>query len=293
MRRVGFGLWLVLALLVPTAARTDDAWTPGPNASGDNTFAGAIDTPASGATIAPNGQLTIQGWAVDRTASGWSGIDDVSVYLGLQDQGGALMNHAAIGLPRNDVAAALGNPYFAASGFSASFSVQSLGVGPNTLTVYLHTPGRGSWYRQLQVVVPAAPARAYADDPLLVVSTVSPSLDVSHTLNNMVLTGYAIDRNMPDSLQLGAGGSGVSSVQAYLDGPRATGGAAVGTLLATAAQDQKDREATGFGDRFLMAGFVLTIHPSDLSVDRHELYIYADSAYWPNETLVVVPFNVT
>ena len=41
-----------------------------------------------------------------------------------------------------------------------------------------------------------------------------------------------------------------------------------------------------------MSGFQIDIHPSDLSVERHVLYIYADSAYWPNETLVVIPFNI-
>jgi hypothetical protein len=103
---------------------------------------------------------------------------------------------------------------------------------------------------------------------------------VPQSTPTLTLTGFAIDRN-----------SGVSSVLAYLDGPR-TSGNGQGALIATASLGQKNREATGFGDRFGMSGFEMDIHPTDLTVDRHELYIYAESAYWPNETLVVIPFNI-
>jgi hypothetical protein len=41
-----------------------------------------------------------------------------------------------------------------------------------------------------------------------------------------------------------------------------------------------------------MSGWQLTLHPRDLTVDRHELFLYAESAFWPNETLVIVPFNI-
>lgn len=291
MWRLWFVLCLMCALPLPTHADSASPWTAGPGAVGDDTFSGFIDSPTSGASVLPNATVTVQGWLVDRSASGWSGIDDVAVYLGYQDQGGVLMNHAAIGLPRNDVASALGNSYWAASGFSASFSAAALNVGPNLLVVYAHTPNRGSWYKQLQVIVPAPPDRAFADDPLLIVREATPSLDVAQTTNNLVLDGYAIDRNVPANQQLGVGGSGVSSVQAYLDGPRTPGNGA-GTLIATASMGKQNREATGFGDRFLNSGWEITIHPSDLSVDRHDLFIYAESAFWPSETLVVIPFNV-
>lgn len=292
-------LLLALCLLLGTAvhapilAHADAAspWTPGPSAVGDDTYSGFIDSPISGTSILPNATVVVQGWVVDRTAIGWSGIDDVQVYLGLQDQGGVLMNDATLGVRRDDVASALGNPYWNAAGFSASFSAGSLSVGPNLLAVYAHTPSKGWWYKQLQLIVQAAPARAFADDPLLIVRTATPSLDVPQTISSLILDGYAIDRNMPASLQLGAGGSGVSSVVAYLDGPK-TPGNGQGALIATATMGEKNREATGFGDRFLNSGWELTIHPADLTVDRHELYIYAESAYWPSETLVVVPFNI-
>ena len=54
----------------------------------------------------------------------------------------------------------------------------------------------------------------------------------------------------------------------------------------------KNREATGFGERFLQSGWQIDVHPSDFTVDKHELFIYATSAFWPNETLVIIPFEV-
>jgi hypothetical protein len=273
------------------SADTASPWSAGPNALGDDTYAGFVDTPVSGASVPPNRTVVVTGWVLDRTAVGWSGVDAVEVYRGLRDQGGALMARAALGLPRGDVANALGTSYWGNAGFKAAFSAGSLAVGSNLLAVYAHTPDKGWWYKPLQVSVPAAPARAFADDPLLIVREASPSLDVPQSTPTLRLSGYAIDRNVPLGVQLGAGGSGVGSVLAYLDGPR-TPGNGQGTLVATASLGQKNREATGFGERFGMSGFEIDIHPSDLTVDKHELYIYADSAYWPSETLALIPFNI-
>src|SRR5258708_8599396 len=96
-----------------------------------------------------------------------------------------------------------------------------------------------------------------------------------------------MDAIMPLNMQLGASGSGVSGVQFYLDGPRTTG-----TFLGTAQQGLKNREATGFGERFLQSGWEMIMHPGDFSIDKHEFFIYATSAYWPSETLVIIPFEV-
>jgi hypothetical protein len=297
LHRVELGVCVLVTILALTppivAANAASPWIAGPGAVGDDTYAGFIDTPASGATVVPNSMVTVQGWAVDQSAVGWSGIDDVQVYLGVQDQGGTLMVHASVGQKRDDVVAATGNPDWATSGFSGSFAASALAVGTNTLTIYLHTPDKGSWFRQLQVSVLAAPDRAFADDPLLIVREADPSLDVSSSTLSLILSGYAIDRNLPMGQSLGVGGSGVSSVFAYLDGPRNGGGGTPGVFAGNATLGIKNREATGFGDRFLMSGFELTLHPNDLSVDRHALYIYAESAYWPSETLVIVPFTIS
>jgi hypothetical protein len=288
-------LALCLAALSPMPplvhANAASPWSPGPDASGDDTYLGFIDVPVSGSSVTPNSMIVIQGWAVDQTATGWSGIDDMQVFLGLQEQGGTLMVRGTVGGRRDDVVSATGNASWANSGFSASFSEAGLSIGPNLLTVYVHTPDKGSWFKQVQVTVPAAPDRAFADDPLLIVRTADPSLDVPQTASSLILTGYAIDRNLPLNQQLGVSGSGVSVVQAFLDGPRNPGNGS-GSFVGNATMGQKNREATGFGDRFLMSGWELTLHPRDMTIDRHQLYIYAESAYWPNETLVIVPFTV-
>jgi hypothetical protein len=282
---------LALSALARTAASAaadaSSPWLPGPDAVGDDTYTGFIDSPAPGAVINFNSDIVLAGWVVDQTASGWSGIDDVSVYLGLKEQGGIVLAHARTGVPRADVASVFGNAYWASSGFSVSFANNGLAIGPNVLTVYLHTPDKGSWYRQVQLQVPAPPDRAFADDPLLIAREAVPSLDVTQATTSLTLRGYAIDRNMPTAVSVGIGGSGVSRVHFYLDGPRNSG-----TFLGSATLGLKNREATGFGERFLNSGWEMTVHPSDFSADRHELYLYALSAYWPNETLLIIPFNV-
>lgn len=263
-------------------------WLPGPMAVGQDTFSGFIDTPSSGLTVMPDSTVTVQGWVVDTAAGGGTGIDDVRVYLGLQDQGAPLLAQATIGQKRDDVAAALGNPDFGASGFTAAFPVNNLGVGSNMVTVSAHARDKGWRYQQLELRVAAAPDRGYADDPLVIVREAVPSLDVIRQ-GDLILRGYAIDRNMPKDQTLGVGGSGVSSVLFYLDGPKNAGG---GVFLGNASLGLTNREATGFGERFRKSGWEMRIHLGELSADRHALFIYAYSAYWPSETLVIVPFNV-
>ena len=284
---------LVFAVLVvaPLTARADatSPWLAGPDAVGDDTFSGFIDAPASGMMMTPGSMVSVVGWVGDDTSTDGTGIDDVRIYLGLQNQGGLLLAEATLAVRRDDVAAALGNPNFASAGFAATFPVNNLGVGSNVVTVSAHAPNKGWWYKQIELGVPAAPDRAYSDDPLLIVREAVPSLAVNHGTGDLTLRGYAIDRNLPKDQTLGVGGSGVSSVQFYLDGPRNTGG---GTFLGNASLGKTNREATGFGGRFLKSGWEMTVHLGGISVDRHEFFIYAYSAYWPSETLVIVPFTI-
>jgi hypothetical protein len=286
--------WLVLAgclalgSVVPAAnADAGSPWLAGPGAIGDDTFAGFIDAPGPGVTVTRNSRVLVQGWVVDRTAQGWTGIDDVQIYLGLQEQGGSLITRASSGQRRDDVATALGNAFWANSGFSASFTDNGLVTGSNLVTIYVHTPDRGWWYKQVEVRVQPLPDLAYADDPLLVVREVVPSLDVDQKTPNLTLRGWAIDRNLPVPLVLGVNGTGVSRIQFYLDGPRQTG-----VFLGDAAMGRINREATGFGERFLQSGWEMTVHPGEFSIERHEFFIFAASAYSPLEALYVIPFNV-
>lgn len=290
-------LSLMLALLVslpPAAARADDSsWLPAPGASGDSALVGFVDAPSSGATIASNATIEVRGWVVDPSASGSSGIDNVQVYLGSREPSGIFLAQASVAIPRPDVAAAFGNPAWLNSGFSVAFAPSGLRVGGNVLSVYAHSPSRGWWYRQLQLEMPAPPDRGFADDPLVVFERATAAVDaLSHsTTSALTISGYAIDRNMPADQSVGVGGSGISQIQVYLDGPR-NGGAGSGTFLGNATLGLKNRTATGFGQRFLNSGFVITVHPTDFTVDRHALFIYVDSAFWPSETLVIIPINV-
>jgi hypothetical protein len=158
-----FGLLLGLAGAAPADAQQASpppgagAWAPGPAASGDrNVLAGVIDGPLAGATLAP-GSLFVAGWFVDTTAQGWAGVDDVEVFVGSMETGRPL-GHAQFQQSRPDVAAALKNPYWAASGWSASVSMVGLPPGGNTLSVYVHTPNKGWWVRQVPVTLRAAPS---------------------------------------------------------------------------------------------------------------------------------------
>src|SRR5690349_11341729 len=85
-------LWLVA--LVPVAAAQSAGWQPGPGAALDNTYAGFIDGPTNGATVAGSGSFAVFGWFVDKTAQGWAGADDVQVWLGTMDGGGRMLAKA-------------------------------------------------------------------------------------------------------------------------------------------------------------------------------------------------------
>jgi hypothetical protein len=127
------------------------AWAPGPAASGDrNTLAGVIDTPGAGASFTP-GPLQLSGWFVDLTAQGWAGADDVEVFLGGMESGGRPLGHAQVAQNRPDVAGALKNAFWAQSGWTASISTTGLPLGPSSLSVYVHTPAKGWWMRQVSI----------------------------------------------------------------------------------------------------------------------------------------------
>ena len=156
--------WLSVAALLgavsaPASVAADafSTWTPGPGAAGDNTYAGFIDVPPAN-TMVPTGNFQVAGWFVDTTAQGWAGADDVQVFLGTMDGGGKMLAKAFFAQNRPDVAAALGNPYWAASGFIATIPASALPSGGQTLSVYAHTPAKGWWYKQVQVNVSSTAA---------------------------------------------------------------------------------------------------------------------------------------
>ena len=152
----------LLVLAAPARAQQAPAggtggWAPGPAAQGDSTaLVGVIDTPAPNASVSP-GSLRLAGWFVDKTAQGWAGADAVEVFLGSFETGRPL-THTTFAQSRPDVGAAIGNPFFSQSGWSASVSTSSLAAGPSTLSVYVHAPNKGWWFKQVSVTVRPAPS---------------------------------------------------------------------------------------------------------------------------------------
>lgn len=294
MPRALQALLLVLVLAAAPSARADfvDPWSPGPDASGDDSFAGFVDAPATGALLSSSAPIEVRGWVVDQTADGWAGIDQVQVATGILGQGGQVLATAIVAQDRQDVAQALGNPFFSASGYSAVLPAGSVPPGQSTLNVYVHSPGKGWWYRSLAVQVQAqAPGQAAAPVPratppdlVLVVQGLAENTTLAPTVTTVTLSGFALDRRAPVNVNVFP--SGVNHVQVYLDGGRRDG-----TFLGEAQMGKQNREATGFGERFLTAGWEMQIHPNEFEEGPHALFVYATSTDGITDTLTVLTFR--
>jgi hypothetical protein len=247
-------------------------WSPAAGAVGDNTYQGFIDHPNAGATLPSGSPFQVSGWVVDTTAQGWSGIDDVQVMLG-----NTTLGHLTLGQSRPDVAVALNNPYFANSGFSGTIS-SGLPAGNQTLTVVAHTPDKGSWSKQVPVVVTGSagggvtPAPAAAGNGL-VLRVISPTTsDIIVSNNNGTIYGVAYDTRTRAEL-----GTGVDRVQAYLDGPRGQAGS------------QFLGEATFDG-----TNWSIQWDPTRYNrVRHHNLWVYARSSVTGEEALLQQEINLS
>jgi N-acetylneuraminic acid mutarotase len=96
----------------------------------------AIDSPVPDATV--RGGLTLTGWALDGTASGGSGVEEVHVYLDGGPGVGVLLGAAQRGAPRPDVDAAYGrrdsNP-----GWSLNVPAFNAETGGHLISIYART----------------------------------------------------------------------------------------------------------------------------------------------------------
>jgi hypothetical protein len=299
--------WLGLAGLVgvlfgPAVASADtfSDWTAGPGAILDNTYTGFIDSPTMNATV-PTGNFNVTGWFVDKTAQGWAGADDIEVWQGTMDGGGKMLAKATIALDRPDVAAALGNPYFENSGFGATIPSGALAAGPATLSVYAHTPGKGWWYKQVNVNVsssaPTSPAPTTGGAPAPVSGGALPIVAIEQPANGDTLKtkpeiytimGYALDKNAAPNQ--GSQGTGIDSVQVYVDAEKDNGG----TLLGDATLAYEDATAAAaYGSQFQSSGWRLDFKPTNLHAGSHTLFVYAHSVVTNKENLATTGFAVT
>jgi Bacterial Ig domain len=270
--RLAVGSLLLTLVAAPPVAAQSSGWTAGPQAILDNTYDGYIDQPAGGATVPGAGQFLVTGWFVDKTAQGWAGADDIQIFLGTMGGGGTMLARAQIAQNRPDVGTALGNPYWAASGFSAVVNGASVPAGNQTLTVYAHTPGKGWWYKQVNVTgggsgsgSVAPPGQATGAPPELTVRAPTEGQNVS-TQTDFTIRGEVNDP--------GVGARGIDRVQVYLNGEREDG-----THLG---------DATIEGD----GSWSLTFEPTDYNAQHSNLFVYAHSRTTGKETVVIRGFNI-
>jgi hypothetical protein len=316
LRRVLFA-WLGLAgllgaLLGPASAAADPltSWTAGPDAALDPTYAGFIDVPAANATV-PTGSFTVAGWFVDQTAQGWAGADDVQVWQGTMDGGGKMLAKAVIAQSRPDVASALGNPFFAASGFGAFVPAGALPAGPVTLSVYAHTPGKGWWYKQTNVTAsasapatasapsasapapgtpaPAAPGPVVSGGALPIVVIEQPTNSTSINTHDAVATiiGYALDKAATPNMV--TQGSGIDRVTVYFDNQQENGGTLVGDADLAFADPAA---VSAYGSQFSAAGWRIDFKPTTLHDGNHQFFVYAHSVVTGKENLAQGGFNI-
>jgi len=252
-------------------------WQSADGGQTDASYVGSIDSPAAGASIGPSGSLTVSGWFVDTTAQGWAGADAVQVVQGPMN-GGTLLAQGLVGLNRPDVAATLGNSFWAASGWSATLDASRLPAGQVALTVNLHTPGKGWWAQNLALtvgngsgeVLAPAPA-AQGPMPRLSVLTPQPGEAVSTSNRQYVISGTATDPAQSP------GQIGIDWVELWMNGEANTQGA---TILGVA-----EVNASG--------AWSLTFDPAQFEPTDANLYAYAHSAVTGKRTEVVVHFQIT
>ena len=291
------------AIVAPLPAGAQAAgWQPGPGAAGDNTYEGFIDGPASGATVSTNGFM-VNGWFVDTTAQGWSGADDIQVWLGTMDGGGKQVAKASIGQDRPDVASATGNPFWVSSGYSALVGTGAVPAGTQTLYVYAHTPSKGWWWESVTVnasasapaaTTPSAPTTGTAPPvsggaaPILVIQAPKGAEIVKTNIATYDIRGYALDPNATP--QQGSQGTGIDKVQVYMDADKDD----PKTIFIGDAELAFDspEAAAAYGPQFQAAGWRASFKPTKFKAQGHQLFVYAHSVVTGKETLELRGFDI-
>jgi hypothetical protein len=245
------------------------------------------------------------------TAQGWAGADDVQIFQGTMDGGGRMLAKANFAKSRPDVAAATGNPFWAASGFNATVPGGSLSPGPTTLSVYAHTPGKGWWYKQVQLNVSAsapnsaniarasqpagAPAPIGAGQPVISGATLpiiliehpTSSENIKTRTTDYQIIGYALDRAAMNGQ--GSQNTGINQVDVYMDAEPENGGSFLGNADLGFSDDAA---ASAYGPQFQAAGWRLTFKPTLFHNGQHTLFAYAHSAVTGKTNLATQSLNI-
>jgi hypothetical protein len=294
------------------------SWLSGPDGQGPSTIVGRVEAPMRSQSVASGANVLVSGWAVDMMASGWAGIDGVEVWSGAKDKGGTKLSTGQVALNRTDIGDALGG-YFSKAGFSAVVPASALSdakPGAQTLYVYLHTPGKGTWYKTTGFNLTTPTALTFANDPIVAISKPLDGTSVTQLQRNSKFTfsGFALDRNPvtdPAKQLLGPGcsgctlfgaqarGAGISNIVANIDSPTATkgdnsvfgnfgaacGGCLYGTILVSntgflnvPGRSQGSIVTRQYGSQFDYSGWSISINPQLLSPGWHTLYVTATSS---------------
>jgi hypothetical protein len=265
----------VFASMASPAAAQSSGWQPGPGAILDNTYSGFIDQPTANSTVPGSGSFPLTGWFVDQQAQGWAGADNMQVWLGTMDGGGHMVAQGSVAQNRPDVATALGNPFWAASGFSAS--VPGLPAGSQTLYVYLHTGGKGWWFKTVTVNGGGTAATAPAPAPGATnTAGAAPVLTITAPTEGQNVTAkgsadYTITGTATDPTY---GPSAIDHVDVYILGEPPTG-----TLLGT---------TTPAGD----GSWSVTFKPTNFPSTHVNIYVFAHSKATGKTTEVIRGFNI-
>jgi hypothetical protein len=271
------GALSALLVSVPAASAQTAGWQGGPGAILDNTYDGYIDTPRAGATVPGSGGFTVAGWFVDHQAQGWAGADDIEIWLGTMDGGGHMLAKANIAQSRPDVAAATGNPYWAASGFGAVVNGASVPSGNQTLYVYAHTGGKGWWWKSVGVVgggaaAAAAPAPGAASAPAAAApvsggAPVVKFLQPTDNQNVSTRSTFQINGTVDDPTH-------IDRIEVWINGERDSG-----TLLGTTTPSSD-------------GSWSITFNPTKFASTHTNLYAYARNGVTHRETEIIVGINI-
>jgi Bacterial Ig domain len=286
---------LIASVAAPAAAQTaGSGWQPGPGAILDNTYVGFIDQPSNGATVPGSGSFVVGGWFVDTTAQGWAGADQMQVWLGTMDGGGKMLASGIPGQSRPDVGKALGNPFYANSGFSASVPGGSVPSGNQTLNVYMHTGGKGWWYKSVSVngggaSSAPAPAPAPSGTPAPISGSSAANAVASGTNGAPVVTITA----PTESENVRAAGSSTYTIQGTAVDPT-TGAAGIdsvdvwinGEVNSQSGQDLGQATLNGDGS------WSLTFSPTKFPSTHTNIYVYAHSKTTGKTTEAIRGFNI-
>ena len=172
------------------------------------------------------------------------------------------------------MAAATGNPVWANSGFSAVVPPGSLSNGNQVLSIYLHTGGKGWWYKSVSVNVSSAGAAAAVTAP----SSSSSSSSGGSANTTVTVTSPTEAQNVStrsDFTIQGTASPDVDRIDVYINGEPDTG-----TQLG---------EVSPASD----GSWSLTFTPTEFPSTHANIYVFAHSKVTGQTVEIMRGFNIT